>query len=660
MSDDKKPKASPFAEAVATSLIDQIKNGTAPWQRPWNREHQSGLPMNPVTGNRYKGINLVHLMSQPFQDNRWMTFKQADSIGAQVRKGSRGTPIQFWKTHEEKPKLDANGKPMKDADGNTIKVSVKLEYPIVRNAYVFNAEQIDGLPERTQAAERTWDPIERAEKIIAASGANIAHDQVGRAFYRPSTDSIHLPGKGDFDTPGLYYSTALHEIGHWTGHESRLDRDIGRHPFGTPEYAKEELRAEIASMIISEELGIERDTSQHASYIDSWVQVLEKDNTEIFRAAAEAEKIRDYLLALEKNQEQIAQQETQETREAEPVISTNAIAVEDAALQPPQAEKSPDTLRLEAREMVAAADADGAWRVQLDGPEEFKREAWLEASQRGMQTEGYTPTPEDQKALDARLQSRAQESEAKAADEPAFIVRDDERDQATPSPEASTNEVSNGEASMSVDPEKSKDLDDILGQKYLRVGNKYHLIADPKDPAFIDKGNAFTTTQNSLTVARDIVRAADQRGWSKLQVKGSEDFRREVWLQAAQRGIDVTGYKPNDADKALVEKQRLESQAREDALKARAEESKNKANAFRSTPREDALKKHPDLLPAYALMRAADEVAKSRITNPEGRKAFLDTFRATLASKLEAGEKIPEVKLKERLREKRQESEMVR
>lgn len=147
--------------------------------------------------------------------------------------------------------------------------------------------------------EKSWDSVTRAETILEASGANISHDQADRAFYRKSTDSIHLPQQAAFPSADRYYATALHELGHWTGHPSRLDRDLA-HPFGSECYAKEELRTEIASMIMGDELGIGHDPSQHVAYVKSWIKALEDEPFEISRAAADAEKIQDYVLGLER------------------------------------------------------------------------------------------------------------------------------------------------------------------------------------------------------------------------------------------------------------------------------------------------------------------------------------------------------------------------
>jgi N12 class adenine-specific DNA methylase/antirestriction protein ArdC/phage/plasmid primase-like uncharacterized protein len=292
-----------FSEMVAEKLIKQLEEGTAPWQRPWNPgESGAFLPYNPVTGNRYKGINSIYLLSQNHDDQRWMTYKQATEAGAQVRKGEKGTGVQYWKFTEEHIKKDADGKPVRDGEGNPVKEVVQLERPRGFFAVVFNGEQIDGLPP-LQKKEHTWNPIERAEGILTASGADIHHNGGSRAFYRPLTDSIHLPDKGQFPTAENYYGTALHELGHWSGHKDRLHRDL-IHPYGSEGYAKEELRAEIASMILGDELGIGHDPSQHAAYVGSWIKALKNDPMEIFRAAADAEKIQNYVLGFEQKQVQ--------------------------------------------------------------------------------------------------------------------------------------------------------------------------------------------------------------------------------------------------------------------------------------------------------------------------------------------------------------------
>jgi len=299
----------PFHEAVAEKLIRQLQQGCAPWQKPW----QPGalLPMNPVTGKRYQGINAIQLMSEGHEDPRWMTYKQAAAIGAQVIKGEKGTPIQYWKFSEVHGKTDALGNPVRDAQGRQVNEEVPLERPRVFLAIVFNASQIDGLPPVPPSAAPDWAGLDRPERILQASGANIRHGAHGGAYYQLATDTIHLPAKARFASAANYYATALHELGHWTGHASRLNRDLA-HPFGSAGYAREELRAEIASMILGSELGIGHDPAQHAAYVASWIEALKKDPLELFRAAADAEKIQRFVLGLAQKQDvQQASRQTQ-------------------------------------------------------------------------------------------------------------------------------------------------------------------------------------------------------------------------------------------------------------------------------------------------------------------------------------------------------------
>ncbi|EHL30985.1 TPA: DUF1738 domain-containing protein [Legionella pneumophila] len=303
----------PYHQIVANQIIESLKGGTAPWLKPWEPGIGNGqAPFNPVTGKRYRGINALYLMLNQSDDNRWLTYKQAQSIDAQVRKGEKGTNIQYWKFNEERVKEDETGRPVLDEQGNSVKIQASLERPQVFYATVFHASQIENMPTLV-TKEPEWSMVEKAEKLLLQSGAAIFHSESDKAFYILSSDSIHLPPKEQFKSAANYYATALHELGHWSGHPSRLDRDLG-HPFGSEAYAKEELRAEIASMLLGAELGIGHDPSQHTAYIKSWIRVLEDDPLEIFRASADAEKIVHHICALDQVQE-IQQAQPIEIRE---------------------------------------------------------------------------------------------------------------------------------------------------------------------------------------------------------------------------------------------------------------------------------------------------------------------------------------------------------
>ncbi|EDH5432247.1 zincin-like metallopeptidase domain-containing protein (plasmid) [Escherichia coli] len=298
-----------YAEEVAARIIEQLEQGTAPWQKPW-QPGELRLPYNPTTGKEYRGMNSLWLHMQGHSDPRWMTYNQAAAEGAQVRKGSKGTHIVYWKFSEERKATDEQGRPVIDPDtGKQKTVTVQLERPRSFMAVVFNGSQIDGLPP-LEARPIGPEPERhaRAEAILANSGADIRHEPGDRAFYRPSTDSITLPERNQFPTADNYYATALHELGHWTGHPSRLDRDLA-HPFGSEGYAREELRAEIASLMLGERLEIGHDPGQHAAYVGSWVKALKEDPKEIFRAASDAERISGFVMDFEQEQAQLVERQ---------------------------------------------------------------------------------------------------------------------------------------------------------------------------------------------------------------------------------------------------------------------------------------------------------------------------------------------------------------
>nr|WP_276315814.1 zincin-like metallopeptidase domain-containing protein [Parashewanella hymeniacidonis] len=173
-----------------------------------------------------------------------------------------------------------------------------MDKPRVFSSVVFNAEQIEGLPELEVKTLPEWQRHERAEKILQNSGVPIHHDQYDNAYYSPSTDSIHLPTRNQFETADSFYTVACHEICHSSGHSSRLNRDMtGR--FGDESYAKEELRAEIGSLMLGDELQIGHEFGQHAAYVDHWVKVLQDDPKEILRASRDAENICNFVMKLE-------------------------------------------------------------------------------------------------------------------------------------------------------------------------------------------------------------------------------------------------------------------------------------------------------------------------------------------------------------------------
>ena len=213
-------KTRSYIDKISKEIIEALENGTAPWIKPWRGSTiQDNAPFNPITGKQYEGINFLNLSLQSMamnDDPRWMTFKQAQSIKAQVKKGEKGTAIQYWKFTKQIDKLDENGNKILDADDKPIKETIRLENPQVFYATVFNATQIDGLRSLKEdlgikEVLTEFNPIEAAQKILENSKAYINHVAGNRAFYRASQDKIQLPLKEQFNSEMDYYSTALHE-----------------------------------------------------------------------------------------------------------------------------------------------------------------------------------------------------------------------------------------------------------------------------------------------------------------------------------------------------------------------------------------------------------------------------------------------------------------
>lgn len=286
-----------FRRDVTDKIVAMLEEGVAPWQKPW--ESTSAMPLNPTTDRLYRGGNAIHLMASAtlkgYADPRWMTYKQAANNEWQVKQGERGTQIEFW---DPAPRKDFLG--IRQANSET---DAKQRF-IHRVYTVFNASQIDGVPPLEKKQHTPFEVAEAGEEIIQKSGAKLRHDQPDRAFYSRKEDTIHLPLKESFqDAPG-YYSTALHELAHWTGHPERLNRATlnESYSFGDPNYAKEELRAELTSLFLAAEKGIPHNPASHASYVGSWIEALRQDKHEIFRAAHDAAAATDFLLAFERDQ----------------------------------------------------------------------------------------------------------------------------------------------------------------------------------------------------------------------------------------------------------------------------------------------------------------------------------------------------------------------
>jgi antirestriction protein ArdC len=274
-------------QEFADRIVAELENGVKPWVRPWDPDKCVGpqAPFNPTTQQHYHGINVLILGMNPAAfttgDPRFMTYQQAHEEGWHVRKGEKSTTIFFTKRYQ-----------VEDDDNEDSRKEVR----VLKHYAVFHASQVEGIPAYTPASidEAPWGRPDAADVILTNSGA-IIRAGGDRAFYSPSTDHIQLPPDNAFSGPQEWAATALHELSHWTGHPSRLNRDMGKR-FGSAGYAMEELRAELASAFIAGELGIPADIPQHASYIHNWIKPLKDDKREIFRAAADAQRIVDMVL----------------------------------------------------------------------------------------------------------------------------------------------------------------------------------------------------------------------------------------------------------------------------------------------------------------------------------------------------------------------------
>lgn len=338
---------------VAELLIKKLEEGTAPWQRPWSAGG-GGMPVNLATGKPYRGGNAIALMLRGFDDPRWMTYKQSQSLDAQVRKGEQATSIIYWKVEDTIVQKDADGKPVLGADGKPLTETVHYDRPNRFIAKVFNAQQIEGLTPY-ERPPLTWDPVEKAESLLVRSGATIEHKAQNEAFYSPLFDKIVLPLREQFPTEHGYYSTALHELGHWTGHETRLDRDL-KNPFGSEAYAREELIAEIASMMLCDKIGILNEKiDQHAAYVDHWIKVLTEDPSVLFVSARTAETCVEYVMNLEQKQE------IRQTEQVENIIEQTPVQSAKQAVEKRIQDSSREYLNVPFEARFVAKEAGASW-----------------------------------------------------------------------------------------------------------------------------------------------------------------------------------------------------------------------------------------------------------------------------------------------------------
>ncbi len=361
---DARAVADDYFRRVADELIRQIRDGTAPWTEAW-KPGERGLPCNVKTGRQYRGGNSVWLASNArsrgFADERWGTFRQVRDLGGHVRRGEKGCPILYWHCEEKRLARDSRGHPVLGERGEAVYETRTLPSPRVYRYTVFNAEQCNGLPARTPPARPGWEAHAGAERVFREAGAVVEHSAANRAYYDLGRDRIVLPLRQQFDNGPGYYQTALHDLGHWTGHPDRLNRAtlIRGMEYGelSQEYAREELRAEISSLITGNRIGLGHDPSRHAAYVDSWVKALHDDPREIYRASKDAQEMSDYVLGREQERVEGSEQRGVAPERVDPGAGTIRPAEADrplreAPLRPAVSIPSPERHRQRDRSVV--------------------------------------------------------------------------------------------------------------------------------------------------------------------------------------------------------------------------------------------------------------------------------------------------------------------
>ena len=340
-------------QTLANKFADLIEKNEAPWQKSWSGN--GFLPYNIKSGKEYNGINLLNLMrvasEKGYEDSRWLTFLQASEQEAKVRAGEKGTPIMYLQTTETRKEINKE-------TGEEIVVTEKLEKPRAVWSVVFNAEQCEGLP-AYEPKKIDFNPIEKAEEILNNSGVKIKHKAQDKAYYSPVTDTITLPLKEQFVSSEEYYRTALHELGHWTGHSSRNNRDMSG-SFGTESYAKEELVAEITSFLVGTQCGLGHEPDKNnIAYLKSWAKAIRDEPSFLFNAVKEADRAAKLILGNELELEKInSNEQTMEKEKLENKIDKdNSVTY----INVPKAEKD------EAKSLGAKWDRNNiCWFVPAD------------------------------------------------------------------------------------------------------------------------------------------------------------------------------------------------------------------------------------------------------------------------------------------------------
>lgn len=271
-------------QIITDRITALLEAGVCPWVKPWNAE--AGMPRNLFSQREYRGINIWMLGAQSYSSPFWATYRQVEQAGGQVRKGEKSTPIVFWKV----------GVGEDEETGKTRRTF------LLRHYWVFNAAQVDGIAVPVLPEDVTYEhtPLEQCEKVVTnyPLRPTILHGD-SRAYYRPSTDSIHMPDMQLFSQAERYYSTLFHEMTHSTGHKDRLNRAtlVDAVRFGDRSYAKEELVAEMGAAYLCGVTGIVNETVDNsAAYLAGWLKTLRNDPKMLVQAAGAAQKAVDHIL----------------------------------------------------------------------------------------------------------------------------------------------------------------------------------------------------------------------------------------------------------------------------------------------------------------------------------------------------------------------------
>jgi antirestriction protein ArdC len=274
-------------QAVTDKIIALLERGTASAGPRWTGGKATGLPTNAKTGEAYHGINVLLLWSEmaekAYSSSQWLTYKQATDMGGQVRKGEKSVMCVYYQTVQKKDEQP-------DAEAES--------YFLAKPFWVFNVAQVDGLPSNVSvpATMQAFQASQDAEQLLIKTQAQIAYG-FDSAYYATLQDKICMPARERFTSSENFYATALHELTHWTGHESRLNRQFGKR-FGDDAYAFEELVAELGAAFTVSQLGmVDATIEAHADYVQSWLRVLKNDKRAIFTAASQAAKAADFILA---------------------------------------------------------------------------------------------------------------------------------------------------------------------------------------------------------------------------------------------------------------------------------------------------------------------------------------------------------------------------